>query len=106
MSYQTALAALADPTRQEIVQRLRGQALPVGQVAATLSVSRPAVSKHLKVLSDAGIVRHVRVGTRNLYSIDTGGLEELRSYLEGFWSDVLSSYADSARGDNEPKEKP
>ena len=104
MGYQLALAALGDPTRQEIVERLRGGPLAVGEVAATLSVSRPAVSKHLKVLGDAGLVRHVRAGTRNLYSIDTRGLEELRSYLDGFWTDVLSAFADAA-GDNHLQEK-
>src|SRR4051794_27328605 len=100
MSYQSVLCALGDPTRQEILERLRAKALPVGEVAATLSVSRPAVSKHLKVLANAGLVRHVRIGTRNLYSVDTRGLEELRRYVDGFWTDVLSSFADAASGDH------
>ena len=96
MSYQLALSALGDPTRRAVLERLRAGELPVGEIAATLPVSRPAVSKHLAVLEGAGLVRHVRSGTRSLYSIDTRGLEELRAYLDGFWTDVLSAFADAA----------
>ena len=102
MSYQRALTALGDPTRQEILDRLRGAELAVGEIAATLPVSRPAVSKHLAVLEGAGLVRHVRVGTRSLYSLDTRGLADLRRYLDGFWTDVLTSYADHTRADRAP----
>jgi DNA-binding transcriptional ArsR family regulator len=96
MSYQLALSALGDPTRRAVLECLRGGELPVGAIAATLPVSRPAVSKHLAVLEGAGLVRHVRAGTRSLYSIDTRGLEELRSYLDGFWTDVLTAFAEAA----------
>src|SRR3954469_19231624 len=96
MSYQSVLTALGDPTRRAVLERLRGGALPVGAIAETLPVSRPAVSKHLAVLEGAGLVRHIRVGTRSLYSIDTRGLEELRQYLDGFWTDVLTSFARAA----------
>jgi DNA-binding transcriptional ArsR family regulator len=96
MSYQSALAALGDPTRRAVLERLRDGERPVGEIAATLPVSRPAVSKHLAVLEAAGLVCHVRVGTRSLYSIDTRGLEELRAYLDGFWTDVLTSFAQAA----------
>jgi DNA-binding transcriptional ArsR family regulator len=96
MSYQLALTALGDPTRRAVLERLRSGELPVGAIAETLPVSRPAVSKHLAVLEGAGLVRHVRVGTRSLYSIDTRGLEELRTYLDGFWTDVLSAFAQAA----------
>ena len=105
MSYQFALAALGDATRREILDRLRGRELAVGELAATLPVSRPAVSKHLAVLEGAGLVRHVRAGTRSLYSIDTRGLEELRAYLDGFWTDVLIAFAQAA-SDQAAKEAP
>ena len=103
MSYQAVLTALGDPTRRAVLERLRGGELPVGEIAETLPVSRPAVSKHLAVLEGAGLVRHVRVGTRSLYSIDTRGLEELRTYLDGFWSDVLAAFAQAA-SDAAPRE--
>ena len=101
MSYQSALAALADPTRQAIMDRLRGSRLAVGELAETLPVSRPAVSKHLAVLEHAGLVRHVRVGTRSLYSLDLRGLEDLREYLDSYWTDVLSAFADHAEAEPE-----
>ena|SRR5689334_24976663 len=101
MSYQIALAALGDPTRQQILERLRTGEKAVGEIAATLPVSRPAVSKHLVVLEDARLVKHVRSGTRSLYSIDARGLEAVRSYLDGFWTDVLAAFAEAAE-----KEKP
>jgi DNA-binding transcriptional ArsR family regulator len=94
MSYETALDALGDPTRRRILERLRSGPVSVGAVADALPVSRPAVSKHLKVLGEAGLVTHVRVGTRSLYRIDTAGLEQVRTYLDGFWTDVLSAFAD------------
>jgi DNA-binding transcriptional ArsR family regulator len=96
MSYQLVLTALGDPTRRAVLERLRGGELPVGAIAEALPVSRPAVSKHLAVLEGAGLVRHVRAGTRSLYSIDTRGLEELRAYVDGFWTDVMSAFAQAA----------
>jgi DNA-binding transcriptional ArsR family regulator len=93
MSYQTALDALGDPTRRRILERLRPGPASVGDVAADLPVSRPAVSRHLKVLGEAGLVTHIRVGTRSLYRIDTQGLEAVRTYLDGFWNDVLTAFA-------------
>jgi DNA-binding transcriptional ArsR family regulator len=99
MSYQLVLTALSDPTRREILERLRVEERAVGELAAALPVSRPAVSKHLAVLEAAGLVRHVRSGTRSLYSIDARGLEELRSYLDQFWTDVLVAFADRAESE-------
>jgi DNA-binding transcriptional ArsR family regulator len=96
VGYQAALAALSDPTRQAILERLRGTQLPVGQIAAPLPVSRPAVSKHLAVLQSAGLVQRTPSGTRNLYSIDPHGFAELRSYLDSFWTDVLAAFAERA----------
>ncbi len=93
MRADAVLTALGDPTRRRIVERLRHGALAVGEIAADLPVSRPAVSKHLAVLERSGLVTHVTSGTRSLYSIDTRGLEQLRDYLDSFWTDVLDAFA-------------
>jgi DNA-binding transcriptional ArsR family regulator len=84
--------ALADPTRREIFESLRSGPRAVGELAAGLPVSRPAVSQHLKVLKEAGLVREQRQGTRGFYSIDPCGLEPLRTYLESFWGEVLGAF--------------
>ncbi len=89
-----ALDALGDPTRRHILELLRSGPSPVGALAAQLPVSRPAVSKHLKVLGESGLVTHVRVGTSSLYRIDTVGLEAVRRYVDGLWTDVLEAFAD------------
>jgi DNA-binding transcriptional ArsR family regulator len=100
MTYQTALTALADPTRREILERLRGGPLPVGAVAHGLPVSRPAVSQHLRVLKDAGLVSEQREGTKRLYGVSPRGLVELRRYLDRFWGEVLQSF--KAEAEREP----
>lgn len=87
-----ALAALADPTRREIFERIAERPRAVGELAAELPVSRPAVSQHLKVLKEAGLVRDLPAGTRRVYQLDPGGLGELRTYLEGFWNRALASF--------------
>jgi DNA-binding transcriptional ArsR family regulator len=92
MAYDKALHAIADPTRREVFERLRKGPLPVGRLASGLPVSRPAVSQHLRVLQEAGLVRVRREGTRRVYSVDFRGLSELRRYLEGFWGDVLEAF--------------
>ncbi|MGH6932157.1 MAG: metalloregulator ArsR/SmtB family transcription factor [Dongiaceae bacterium] len=88
MTYQTVLAALADPTRRRMFERLRRGQRSVGEIAAGLPVSRPAVSQHLRVLREAGLVTERRQGTRRLYDIDLAGLDDLRAYLDGFWGDA------------------
>lgn len=93
MTYGLVLTALADPTRRSILESLQEAPLSVGEVASRQPVSRPAVSQHLKVLQEAGLVRASPKGTRRVYSIERHGLEELRRYLDGFWTDVLSGYA-------------
>ena len=103
MTYQAALQALADPTRREILERLRGGPLAVGAVAEGLPVSRPAVSQHLRVLKDAGLVSERREGTKRLYAVSGRGLVELRRYLERFWGDVLQSF--KAEAEREPPRK-
>src|SRR5262245_53762701 len=103
MTYQAALQALADPTRREILERLRGGPLPVGAVAQGLPVSRPAVSQHLRVLKDAGLVSEQRAGTKRLYGVSARGLVELRRYLDRFWGEVLQSF--KAEAEREPPRK-
>ena len=92
MAYHHAFAALADPTRRAVFERLRAGPVSVGDIAAGLPVSRPAVSQHLKALREAGLVRHEVDGTRRLYEIDAKGLGELRSWLDRFWGDSLAAF--------------
>lgn len=92
MAYATSLQALGDPTRRSIFERLRRGPRAVGELAAGLPVSRPAVSQHLRVLKEARLVSEQKQGTRNVYSVDTRGLEELREYLDGFWDDALAAF--------------
>ena len=93
MTYVTTLTALADPTRRAIFESLRDRPRTVGELAAGQPVSRPAVSQHLRVLESARLVRVEPQGNRRLYSIRREGLEELKQYLDGFWTDALSAYA-------------
>lgn len=93
MAYKDVFTALADPTRRHIFEALRGEAKTVGELAADQPVSRPAVSQHLKVLEAAKLVSVEPRGTARLYSINKEGLQELRDYLDGFWSDMLSAYS-------------
>lgn len=88
------LRALADAMRREILDGLRRGPRPVGEIAATLPVSRPAVSQHLRVLQDAGLVVQRRRGTRRLYSVEPRGLVELRGYLDSLWGDALAAFGD------------
>jgi DNA-binding transcriptional ArsR family regulator len=87
------LDALGDRTRREIVERLRDGPLPVGRLAERVTVGRPAVSKHLRVLEGAGVVEHHRVGTRNLYALAPAGLVALQQWLVDTWDQTLSAYA-------------
>jgi DNA-binding transcriptional ArsR family regulator len=92
-TYEThALTALGDPTRRAIFERLAESPLAVGELAAELPVSRPAVSQHLKVLKDARLVVDRPAGTRRIYQVDPDGLRELRAYLDQFWSKALVAY--------------
>ena len=92
MTYQIA-AALADPMRQEILEKLRAGPRPVGEIAAGMTISRPAVSQHLKVLKDSGLVAETRQGTRHYFAIAPEGIGELRAYLDSLWSDALAAFA-------------
>jgi DNA-binding transcriptional ArsR family regulator len=93
------LDALGDPTRRRVLELLRDGARPVGELAADLPVSRPAVSQHLKVLKAAGLVTERVQGTRHLYAIDGNGLAALRTYLDTFWADALEAFRVAAEAE-------
>jgi DNA-binding transcriptional ArsR family regulator len=99
MAYEDALQALADPTRRSVLEQLRSGPRAVGEIAARLPVSRPAVSQHLRVLKEAGLVTERQNGTRRLYRVDPDGLAELREYLEGFWEEALAGFKAAAETD-------
>jgi DNA-binding transcriptional ArsR family regulator len=84
--------ALGDPTRRAVFEGLKGGPKAVGELAAGLPVSRPAVSQHLRILREAGLVRERRDGTRRIYALAPEGLAELRAYLEGFWNQALADF--------------
>jgi DNA-binding transcriptional ArsR family regulator len=92
MAYGNALAVLADPTRRKIFEQLRSGPRPVNVLAAGLPVSRPAVSQHLKVLKQAGLVEERSEGVRRIYSLRREGLVELRAWLDSFWGDALEAF--------------
>jgi DNA-binding transcriptional ArsR family regulator len=105
-AYALALAALADPTRRAIFERLRSGPLPVGRLAEELPVSRPAVSQHLRVLREARLVSERREGTRRIYGVEPAGIQELRLYLDGFWDDVLAGFKARAEAEGtEPRRR-
>jgi len=89
MTYGRALAALADPTRRQIFERVLTAPQPVGAIADGLPISRPAVSQHLKVLKEAGLINEHRQGTRRLYVADPQALGELRAAIDAMWRDAL-----------------
>jgi DNA-binding transcriptional ArsR family regulator len=87
------LTALADPSRRAIFEALRGGPSAVGELAKRFPISRPAVSQHLKVLKEAGLVTDHAVGTRRLYRIRPEGIAEMRAYLDRMWDDALTAFA-------------
>ena len=102
------LAALGDPTRRAIVEALAEGPRAVGELAAELPVSRPAVSQALKVLKDAGLVSERAAGTRRIYRLDAMAVAALRDQLDTYWSRALAAYGDVAEQDTDtkPEEKP
>jgi DNA-binding transcriptional ArsR family regulator len=102
MAYGTeGLAALADPTRREIFERLADRPRAVGELAGELPVSRPAVSQHLRVLKQAGLVTDTSEGNRRIYRLNPDGLAELRQYLDQFWSRSLAAFKEVAENTEE-----
>ncbi len=91
--HDTQLDALGDATRRAIYELLRGGPHSVRELADQLPISRPAVSQHLKVLWEAGLVEQQAVGTRRIYSVDPEGIQSLRSWVESMWDDALSGFA-------------
>lgn len=95
------MEALADPTRRAVLEQLRGGPRSVGEIAAQLPVSRPAVSQHLKVLKEAGLVSDEARGTARIYRIHAEGLREVRDWLDSFWEEALARFKDYAEGEDE-----
>ncbi|MGH6848606.1 MAG: ArsR/SmtB family transcription factor [Methylocella sp.] len=105
MTYGKALTALAEPTRRQVFERLKPGPLAVGAIARVMPVSRPAVSQHLKVLKEAGLVADRPEGTRRVYCIDPHGLAALRRWLDQFWDEALVAFqAEAERPPEQTKE--
>jgi DNA-binding transcriptional ArsR family regulator len=100
-TYQNGFSALADPTRRQIFEQLARRPRAVGELAEGLPVSRPAVSQHLKVLADAGLVVATRDGSRRLYRVEPDAIAGMRSYLDRFWTDALAAFEDAARAEED-----
>ena len=96
MTYKQSLTALSDPTRRAVFERVIKAPRSVNEIACGLPISRPAVSQHLKVLRDAGLVQEQREGTRRIYSADAAALGELRAYVDEMWRSALGKFAASA----------
>jgi DNA-binding transcriptional ArsR family regulator len=90
------LAALGDPTRRTIFERVANKAAPVGDLARGLPVSRPAVSQHLRVLKEAGLVTEEAAGTRRIYHVDPRGIAAMREWLDAHWASALDAFKDFA----------
>ncbi|MBL4891675.1 MAG: winged helix-turn-helix transcriptional regulator [Rhizobiaceae bacterium] len=105
MTYQIAITALADPRRRSIFESLRGNPLMVAEIARLQPVSRPAVSQHLKALEQAGLVTVEAQGTRRYYGVRREGLADLRKWIDGFWGDVLDSFAAEVNKQEELKKE-
>jgi DNA-binding transcriptional ArsR family regulator len=99
MAYQMAMDALGDPTRRAIFEQLRRGPRAVGEIAGELPVSRPAVSQHLRVLKEAGLVTERRDGTRRLYRLDPDGLAQVRRYFDDFWTEALAGFKAAAESE-------
>lgn len=97
-----ALDALGDPTRRTVLTLLRGGERSVREITDETAVSQPAVSQHLRVLRDAGLVTVRPVGTRRLYRVDLDGLAGLRAWVDGFWDDALAAFVAHADRGEQP----
>ncbi|HEX4718414.1 MAG TPA: metalloregulator ArsR/SmtB family transcription factor [Thermoleophilaceae bacterium] len=101
MAYQAdGFTALADPTRRAIFELIAERPQAVGELAVDLPVSRPAVSQHLKVLKEAGLVVDRPDGTRRIYQLDPEGVDALRGYLDQFWNQALRAFKEAAERSN------
>ena len=105
MTYGSALAALADPSRRTVFEKLWKAPASVGALAATMSISRPSVSQHLKVLKEAGLVTAEAQGTRQIYRVDPRGLASLRAWLDQFWDEALDGFKAEAERKQKARRK-
>ena len=102
MTYQIdGWTALGDPTRRAIFERVADRPCAVGELARELPVSRPAVSQHLKVLKDAGLVMDRPDGNRRIYQVEPDGVDALRAELDRFWNQALAAYKEAVEQDSE-----
>jgi DNA-binding transcriptional ArsR family regulator len=95
-NHRGVFAALADPTRRAIFEHVARRPSAVGELAGAFPVSRPAVSQHLKVLKEAGLVQDRAEGTRRIYAVDRAGVAAVRDYFDQFWQASLASFRDAA----------
>src|SRR5918996_2100799 len=105
MLTDTIWSALGDPTRRRIFERVASRPQAVGELAAGLPVSRPAVSQHLKVLKDAGLVAERAVGTRRIYRLNPAGVAALRDQLDTYWNRALAGYQDAVASPDDSEEE-
>lgn len=103
MSLDHVLFALSDPTRRQVLEHIRLNPESVGKIANHLPVSRPAVSQHLKVLKEAGLVSEKKQGTRNIYSVDPAGISILRNYFNDYWGSALERFKAFAEETSQPE---
>jgi len=103
---EAAFDALGEPVRRRILELLRAGPTPVGRLAQALPVGRPAVSKHLRVLSDAGLIRHTTAGTRNFYELADGGNAPAQQWLAQTWDTVLAAFAAEVARTSQPPGHP
>jgi DNA-binding transcriptional ArsR family regulator len=101
MTYGNGMNALGDPTRRAIFERLADGPRAVGEIADEMPVSRPAVSQHLKVLKEAGLVSDTQAGNRRLYEVDTRGVAGVRAYFDQFWTNALQAFKEAAERTDE-----
>ncbi len=106
LSADRALDALGDPTRRSVFKRLRQGSRSVREIASGMNVTRPAVSQHLRVLKDAGLVIVRPDGTRRLYEVDPAGIGALRNWLDDFWDETLTAFKRAAEQEAAKTRKP
>ena len=99
LAAERVLDALGDPTRRTVFARLRGRARSVGELSDGMHVSRSAVSQHLKVLKDARLVVDKAEGTKRVYAVDPRGIESVREWLDGFWTETLAAFKAAAESE-------
>lgn len=98
-----ALTALGDPTRRRIFERLAARPAAVGEIAQGLPISRPAVSQHLRVMREAGLVQETAAGTRRIYRLDPRGIGAMRDWLDAHWAAALAAFADFVEEEEAPE---